>query len=266
MEKFDKSKRCPNCPKNSFLLYHPEKDKIIFPGCKSYACPEDGWKRRKELREGLETWLKTFKLIRFWTFTLSSKNYESNHEHYRDLAQTWRFFITYLRRSKVFTKAEQEVQYVKIYEQHQSGYLHIHAFFSDFVEVQKAYVLWNAAARAATGKDEARGYCYVRAKSNVEQAARYVVKYVTKLAHFKTFFLRKWSKSGKVAIFKKFKTEKGWLFMLRDHFYNNPDFLSLPLLEVSKNKCTKPPPLPPETGALFEFPEGYLLYEPDYPY
>lgn len=260
------SERCPNCPKNRFVLYHPDKEKVLFPGCKSYACPEDGWKRQKELRDGLETWLANFRYIRFWSFTISSKDYDNPAIHYRVLSQAWRYFVTYLRRSKIFTPEEQTVQYIKIYEQHKSGFLHIHAFFDLFIDVQKVFVLWNTAIRAASNNPHLRGYCFVKGKSNIKAAARYVVKYVTKLAKFKQFYLRIWSKSGKTAIFKKFPKEKGWLFMLREQYQDEFIYSSIPLLEYSKNNCTEPPRPPPEQEKLFETPQGFLLYEPDYPW
>lgn len=173
----------------------------IYCHCLRYACDKHGWKKVKKLERAIREYIKKWEMIRFWTFTISSRNFTSPQEHYKTLALAWRYFSTYLRRDPNYTIEEQKLQYIKVCEPHKSGYFHFHAFFDRYVPIHKIWTTWQRAIRAASGQDDLQGYVWAVGKIGVAKAAGYVVKYVVKSAKALYFRLNYYSKSSKVKLF-----------------------------------------------------------------
>lgn len=182
-------------------MYNVDDGRRLFPHCRKYSCPLHGWKRAKDLEKAVKAYLDNFQIIRFWTFTLSSKNIPDIETHYRILSKAWRYFVTYLRRDKHLTDSEKNVQYIKVSEPHKSGYLHFHGFFDRYLQQQKIFVLWNTAIRTASNDDSLRGGCYVVGRVSSNKAAKYVTKYVVKSAKYMSFRLHYYSRSSRVKLF-----------------------------------------------------------------
>lgn len=189
------------CYLSKCRMYDVIDGRRLFPHCNRYSCPLHGWKRAKDLREAVQSYLDKFQIIRFWSFTLSSKNFKDIETHYRILSKAWRYFVTYIRRDRNITDVEKNLQYIKVVEPHKSGFFHLHAFFDRYVQQQKIYVLWNTAIRTASGDDKLRGGCYVVGRVSSTKAANYVTKYVMKSAKMMTFRLHYYSRSSKVKLF-----------------------------------------------------------------
>jgi len=138
-----------------------------------------------------------------WTFTLSSKSFENDFEHRKALSEVWRYFITYLRRANVLTVSQRQVQYIRFSEPHQSGYFHFHCLVDRYLPYYSVMALWSQAVQTVTKLEGDRGGCHVSGIGNCKTASYYVVKYVTKSAASSHSGFRIWTKSNKVALFKK---------------------------------------------------------------
>lgn len=153
----------------------------------------------------MSNYMKDWDYIRMWTFTLSSRISPDIGEHLHLLNKVWRYFITELRRNKLFTKGEQQTQFVRVIEPHISGYFHYHCFFDRYVRHSQVLAAWYYAVNIVTGFPGISGGCHVKARYGHKLAASYVTKYVTKSCHEMTYGARIWSKSARVAIFLKRK-------------------------------------------------------------
>lgn len=209
-------KNCSNCYSSKIALYNKVSGKVIKPHCRTYTCPTHGWKKQKELATGLEKWLKQFPVVRMLTFTIRKTNEISAKEFNYLFTRVWHLFITKLRRDKFLSKREQNVQYVKVYELHKVGTLHIHALFSEYIHWTKLQRMWEQSIRTYFSISGKQGNVHLRSSRSAKGGARYVAKYVTKMAYQFGIKIRSWSKSGKVAIFpKRIKTGE-WMMLLRD--------------------------------------------------
>src|SRR5690606_19869811 len=101
---------CDGCYLHNVRVIDKKTGEDWTPVCKSYKCEKHGWIHTKRLEQAPENYLKTFKHVRFWTFTLSSRNFDNPVTHARALSKVWRYFITEMRRSKLLTPAERNIQ------------------------------------------------------------------------------------------------------------------------------------------------------------
>lgn len=190
------------CYCTDFLTcYNSETGRSFSLRCRSYTCPECGRYNRGRLRRYLLKYIQDWDVIRFWTFTLSSASFSSPETHYDALRRIWRYFVTELRRNRILSESEQNVQYVKVSEPHSSGYLHYHAIFDRYVSWHKVYALWCSAVESVTGLSGKSGGVHVKGLVSAKNAAFYITKYVTKTSQFGMKHVRSWSKSSRVAIF-----------------------------------------------------------------
>lgn len=198
------------CYLQGHYLYHSGNQRIVPLHCNRYSCSLHGWKKKARLQKAIETELKTYKMIRFWTFTLSSASFNNPETHYHVLALAWRKFITEVRRNNVFTKHEKQFQYLKVVDPHKNGYLHFHAVFDRFIHQAKILAFWRAAIVWASKNAEVSGGCYVKMIPNAKIASRYIAKYVTKAASDILFRLNYYSKSRDIILFPKYKKDQNW--------------------------------------------------------
>lgn len=238
----------------SDLICYNTIDGTSFPlKCRSYICEEHGAHNRSILKYAVYNYIKDWPIIRFWTFTLSSKYFKDSGEHLMALSKIWRYFITQLRRSPMLSESESGCQFIRFSEPHVSGYFHFHCIFDRYVQWYKVYALWLSAIESVTGLDGKVGGCHVKGIYSAKNAAFYVVKYITKSARLKPRFSKLYTKSARVAFFPKTDTSGIWaIYNTRsgEWFWPLPDE---PLLEfniaqrheVSTQICLFPGDLPP---------------------
>ncbi|MFQ5572791.1 MAG: hypothetical protein ACE5EJ_00920, partial [Nitrosopumilaceae archaeon] len=197
-------------------LYNIRTGKKFRPSCQNYSCPRHGWRRKVRLQKALVKWLDSLGHIRFWTFSVSDRFVGSIYEHNELFKKSWHRFVVELRRDKSLPLAIRNLQYVKVYEYHQSRRLHIHAFFSEWVDKSIINRIWAYAVDRSYNLDEYYGKDFDRSKIKYSNAhvkgvrsalfgARYISKYVVKMSHEKKERIRSWSKSGRVGLFPKRK-------------------------------------------------------------
>lgn len=194
---------CKGCYLEKVRVYNIDTGESFRPVCKSYRCQKHGWMHQKRLETAIATLLKSWPVVRMWTFTLSSKVAETSEDHARILSQCWRYFITELRRNRLLSKKEQATQYVRFAEPHRSGFFHLHVLVNNYIHWVKVQALWVHACETVTGRQDKIAHCNVRGSKSVAGASKYVAKYVTKSAQLAPKNMKLWTRSSRIAIFKK---------------------------------------------------------------
>lgn len=207
---------CSNCYSSRIALYNTKTSKVIKPHCRTYTCPNHGWKKKKDLQDGIEKWLKSFSHVRMMTFTIRNTGEFKNEVFNYLFTKVWHLFITELRRSRLLSERERQVQYIKVYELHKLGTLHIHALLSEYIHWSKLQTIWDKCIRFYFTVAGKAGNVNVRGSKSAKSGARYVAKYVVKMAGQLLAKVRSWSKSGKVAIFAKRISSGDWIILQRD--------------------------------------------------
>ena len=195
-----------SCYASKLICYNTVTGESFPLSCRSYTCETHGAYNRHRLRTALLEYLKRWKQIRFWTFTLSNLEFDSVEEHLKTLNKVWRYFVTYLRRNGIFRPSEKLTQYIRFVEPHASGFAHFHAVFDRYVPWHKIDTIWRAAIETVTWLDGSRGGCHVKGINSARNTAYYIVKYVTKAARAYSGKFRRYSKSSRVALFPKKKS------------------------------------------------------------
>ena len=261
---------CNNDYIDRIVMYNHETKKYFQPKCKSYSCPKHGFIQRQRLQKAIQKWLDQFDIIRFWTFTIRKTQEYSNEEFNLQFKKVWHRFITELRRNKILTKREQKLQYVKVYELHRSGVLHIHLFSTEFIHWTKLQSLWDYAVGCHFSHVGKRGNVHTKKIPTSRQASHYISKYVTKMAIQKEIKVRSWSKSGRVSIFDKRVSKGKWSIIRKDSI----EYIHLRagepiLVEISPRvtdfslKRVRPPPHPAIFIERFDwFLQQYLFSVP----
>jgi hypothetical protein len=172
-----------------------------------------------------------FEYVRLWTFTCTTRHSISSREHFNVMRKAWRIFTKELRRNKALRESQRNVQYIKTVELHKSGFVHFHALFTQYVPQSIIGAIWDGACRAVLKQNTHVASAYVSAhRHNAKRAAMYVTKnvakgtgnkdailYVTKADEdFKKLSelgkkVKRWSKSGKAAIFEKKESNGKWI-------------------------------------------------------
>lgn len=201
---------CPGCYINNLKVFNTTTGRSFKPICKSYKCNKHGWMHAKRLEEALAEYLKGFDQIRLWTFTLSSKDYNSTAQHARDLSKVWRYFMTYLRRSNLFNKKQKDMQYVRFAERHKSGYWHLHVIVNTWLKWSFVQALWERSCAIVLEKEGKLGHVNVKGSKSPKSAAKYVAKYVTKASRWAERNMKLWTKSSKVSLFVKEKSSNSY--------------------------------------------------------
>lgn len=232
-----KEQACYNGFSKKSIFFDTSTGSSFRVQCTKYSCKKHGWKRKNRLVKYLTIWLERQVAVRFWTFTINA-NLELERKQFNKLFRlTWHRFIVELRRNKIIPKHLRKVQYVKVYEQHKSGKLHIHAFLSEYIDKSTINKLWVFCIEQVfkfnqkTDKDFPshlikRGNAHVKGMRSAKFGANYVAKYVVKLAHESLEKIKSWSKSGKVSLFPPRKPSNGNILLLT----NTEQFLMLKAL------------------------------------
>ena len=215
---------CPNPARGMYLRNTVDGRKLLL-NCNKYQCPYCGKFKARKLYAGMLKYFKQFEYIRLWTLTLSSRFLSSKLEHYKILQETWRRFMIEIRRNKILSKSQRDIQYVRVSEYHDGkkgfyndvnnkGYIHFHILVTQYIPVALCQSLLNHITFELTGIQEKIFNINMKGMTAHENAAHYVVKYVMKSAAMLTCHQKKWTKSGKVSIFDKKVSTGEWKLMI----------------------------------------------------
>ncbi len=205
--------RCNNSYIDKIVLYNRDTEKYFQPKCKSYSCPKHGFIQRERLQKAIHRWLLQYKIIRFWTFTVRTDESLSIEVTNQLFKKAWHRFITDLRRSKLLTKKQRNLQYVKVYEHTKKGVLHVHLFSTEYVHYTQINEIWNNALACFFRPRNKQGNVHMKAHKSPRVAAKYIAKYVSKEAMSKSSRVRVWSKSGRISIFDKRVSSGRWVII-----------------------------------------------------
>ena len=239
---------CPNVKRNFVFLNWRTNEKIPVP-CNRYDCPVCGPKKAKKLYHAINRFFSKIKVVRLWTFTLSSGVAVTPVEHYNLLKEGWRRLTTELRRSKYLRADQRNFQYVRVLELHKSGYAHLHVLVTEYLPQKFVQSCWEHICQDLCNVQGHVASANVKGIRNSASAARYVVKYVLKCAREATFAVRRYSRSGKVALFPKHVSSGDWYFVrldiefsvqFRNYFPDLP--LLVPDLRTTSQACCAQPP------------------------
>jgi len=229
---------CPNI--RSYLKFVNTTTGVVIPvPCNSYSCPYCGKFKARRLYNALYSYFKQFKIIRFWTFTISSDIGCTKKEHYKIFTEVWRRFINEIRRNVLFSKKQKNFQYVRVAEPHKSGYIHFHAIFTEYFPRDVLQKLWDNLCKRLTGREKHTGTCIVKGIISTKNACRYISKYVLKSVNYLFKHSKKWTKSGKTGIFPKKAKNGEWTILTigRDRNLHNNEFKPFWYLLYNTN-CT----------------------------
>lgn len=213
MEQKPAQKKVFCCEKKHIYFQNTKTLEKIPVKCNTYGCPDCGPIKAWKLKKALTVFLSKWKNIRFWTFTLKHEATMSVEAHWKILSECWRRFTTYMRRNKSIKEQQRKFDYVKVFEAHESGYLHIHAFMSEYLPYKIVQQVWESICQEVMGDKSHCGQSFVKGLCFPAVAARYVSKYVLKLAQSMHACVRRYSKSSRVCLFPKKESSGDWQFV-----------------------------------------------------
>ena len=245
--------RTPN-----YYLINITNGKEIPLNCNTYSCPECGPKKAYKLRKYLQKYLENWKNIRFWTFTLSSESFEDEEDHMRALSECWSRFVTYLRRNKSLYKKQRGFRYVKVYENHKTGYWHLHVCVDQYLPYSVIQPIWEQICQERLGSQNHSGQSWVTGEKSAKTAAYYVSKYVLKSALEIVRMVRRFSTSHGIKIYPEKNSSGDWICVRNDrNLWEQIERLLIstpPLLVVyTSNSTTSGPENPQNSQLLLEF-------------
>jgi hypothetical protein len=223
-----------------FLFYNIETGEKLPSSCNTYKCDVCGPRKIRKFKKYLTLYLRQYKILRMWTFTLSTRYFSSPTEHYKALQECFRRLTIELRRNHIFSKTQHDFQYVKVLDVHVSGYIHFHCIFTEYFKQQQVQQIWESICQKFLKVDCHCAQSNVTGKVNHYKTVNYVTKYMTKSIRNLEGLFRKWSKSGRIAIFPKRNPESKWYYIctsidFADNFANP---LDLPFLTSSSIRVT----------------------------
>ena len=227
---------------NNLYLINTKTGQEIPVNCNTYACPTCGPKKAWKLKKYLQKYLETWKHIRFWTFTLSSELFEDEESHHQALSACWTRFVTYLRRNKSLYKKQREFKYVKVYENHKSGFWHCHVVVDQYLPYSVVQPIWEQICQEYVCTEKHAGQSWVTGEKSAKTAAFYVSKYVLKSALEIVRIVRRYSTSHGIKLFPEKTSSGDWICVRNDRdLWEQVERLLRsipPLLVMSKNNST----------------------------
>lgn len=216
---------CPQCeraPKNMKFL-NTETGELVRINCKAYCCPFCGIRKAYRLKIALENYLKQFRVLRMWTFTISNRFFtqgtpeQRKKLHARVFQDAWQRFWRDWRRCKMITEDQRSVGYVSVSEFHVSGFVHRHVLVTEFLPVETMRHFWRLSVSRALTEAQIyhTGYTSnvnVVSSMNPKQAAQYVAKYVLKGAQTagNITLKKRWTRSKGEKLFSNQNERGAW--------------------------------------------------------
>lgn len=262
---FNESTPSIPCPRTSdFLaLEHVDTHERVPIVCNTYRCPVCGpikvWRLKKALTNLFQSW----KQIRFWTLTMKNDLFETSDEQYKVLMEAWRYFITYVRRSKALTKYQSQFRYVKIPEMHKSGYWHLHVVVDRYINREILQRIWERIIQEFLNRDSHVASIYIELIPNAKKAANYICKYITKSIHDKCPTKRFFSTSYHLCIFEKKEKSGNWFVVFLRESSSEKQYSNFINHERSFNDSSCLPLLVHIETNFTELQQDFLQYLPD---
>ena len=220
---------CPNTKPGWYLVNIDEGKYIPLP-CNLYSCPYCGRKKIQKLYRALVTYFGQYQYMRLMTITLSSRVAETPEKHYVLLKEIWRRLITEIRRTKSLTKHQNGVQYVKCVDLHKSGFIHFHILISAYLPWKTIQDILGRIAKEVCGVIGHVASVNFQGILNTRNAARYVCKYVSKTCDQIQIRIRRYTRSGRIALFKRHQSNGCWFIYISSDI---PEFRASAILDVS---------------------------------
>jgi hypothetical protein len=206
---------CPN-RSNSFIFYNHETGEHAKIPCNRYSCPVCGRKKVQRLYAALVKYFEPYKFMRLFTFTISTKLTSTPEEHYKLLSKCFADFFKEIRRCPLLSQKQREVGYVRCIDYHISGYTHYHALFNQYLPIKTCIKIWRHVVQKNSNMSGHVGSVVAVGMLNTKKAASYVCKYVLKAAQDSECRWRRYTKSGKLALFAKHISSGKWTVLLAD--------------------------------------------------
>lgn len=221
------------CTRSKRNLIDTETGELIPIPCNAYVCDVCGKKKLRRLFAGIQKYLQTWKHIRLWTFTLTTRHAGSSAQHFNQLRSSWKLFLKEIRRNSALSETQRNFQYIKVVERHSATNadgtekkvvgVHFHVLVSEYLPYAVVQMLWERCVEKVLNTSE-RNLCRVNVRHslNAKNGARYVCKYVTKSVQDFRARIKRWTKSGRVAIFNK-RVPNARFVLYQSFIRHNPD-------------------------------------------
>lgn len=177
------------CSRSRLSLTDVDTGECYVLPCNSWYCGVCAPRKRARLNRYISERLQEFSVVRLLTVTLRYDLSMSPELHYRLFQEIWRRSIIEIRRMPFF-RGVKDVQYIKVNELFERGYVHFHLLISEFIHQPVLYKVMNRIARSVLGVGEDVGQLVsVNIKfvqdnrhfsNNPERNRRNVVRYLTK--------------------------------------------------------------------------------------
>ena len=192
--------RCPDEVKH-LNFYNKKTRKFVPIPCKRYKCPVCGQFKVRRLYAAMLKYFQQFKYVRMFTFTFTTSGGFSVEDHFKIMQKAWQATWREIRRSSIFSHKQNNVQFVRCLDLHQSGYIHYHVMVTEYLPVQEVARIWNRSLQKVSGLLGHVGSVHAAGILGHKVATRYVCKYVIKVAQELSGKTRRFSKSGRVRLF-----------------------------------------------------------------
>jgi len=193
-------------------LFNKNTKEIKFLKCKSYSCEYCGAIKVRRFRDALNKYLGTWDFVRMFTFTQHTPDALCRRQQNANIAKAWAHFVKNVRRDKSLSESRRNFQYVKIVEFTQRGYIHYHVVINTYLPIKKLRYHWNNALFHVFKWIGGRGGINIKTTCTAKSCVSYLTKYLSKMTSQEFGSIRRWSKSGKVALFEVFISDKSWIF------------------------------------------------------
>jgi len=228
-----KAKHPEICPTLSdrFYFHNRETDQYVRIPCNRYSCPVCGRKKIQRLYAALFKYFSQYQYMRLFTFTISYELSDDPQEHYKNLSKAFALFIKEIRRSPMLSKKQRSVRYVRCIDFHKSGFTHYHALFTQFLPIEVCIPIWRHVIQKVRNREGHVGSVNAKGMLNAKKAASYICKYVCKTAQEVVSRWRRYSKSGRLALFDIVHKSGKWsLVIMHDDCFSfrKSDFYACP--------------------------------------
>lgn len=186
--------------------------------CKAYCCDYCGKYKVMKFRKALSNYVKHWDFIRLFTFTQHTPSSLNVEYQQKNISKVWALFVKEIRRCPQLSNRQKSFQYVKIVEFTKRHYVHFHVVIDTFLPILILRRLWNESLFKVFGVTGGRGGINVTVSQNHKSCVSYLTKYLSKMSRETFRNLRRWTKSGKVALFEVYQSPDKWIFFSLSEF------------------------------------------------
>lgn len=209
------------CPhrSTSFIFYNHETGEHARIPCNKYSCPVCGKQKIRRLYAALYQYFSKAKYMRLFTFTIRYSYTENKDDFYKLFSRAFALFFKEIRRSPHLSEKQRSVEYVRCLDYHQTGFVHYHCLFTEYLPQKLLYDIWNHILRRLRNRTGQQGTVNTKGILTCKTAAKYICKYVLKAAQDCQIRIKRYTKSGRLALFKKHVSTGKWSVMLVEQVF-----------------------------------------------